>query len=181
MWSNDRRLRFLWEKSEMDSWKNSEQSNLHVLRNKREFELMILSAVQSLREKNLKMYIDYMEYVCHYFFSLDNTNYKRRMPVHIKDMRTLPKNVQPLFDEGSCIFSKTAERFSFIPLDQANEHNVKVMKRSGGIFSLQPDPNLLHNWAIVSPDVVRIINEFVQDCTIHSRKNYDKESAKTKG
>lgn len=96
------------------------------------------------------------------------------------DMRTLQKNVQPLFQERSCAFSKTVETFSFTPLCQAYEHNVKAMKGSGGIVSLQQGPILLRNQAIVSLEVVRIINEFVQDYTIHSRKNYDSEGAKTK-
>lgn len=50
--------------------------------------------------------------------------------------------------------------FSFTQLDQANDHNVKVMKGSGGIVGIWPDTNLICNWAIVSPEVVQIINEF---------------------
>ena len=64
--------------------------------------------------------------------------------------------MQPLFDEGSWVFSETAGTFSFIPLDQANEHNVKVMKGSGEIVGLPRGPNLLCNWAIVPPEVVRL-------------------------
>ena len=136
-------------------------------------ELWILSAVRGLREKNLKLYTDSMEYVCYYFFSLDSTNYKRWMPVHIRDMRTLPEAAHQLFDEGAWVFSKTAEPFSYIPLDQANEHNVKVMKGSGGIVGLQQDPELLRDWAIVSPEVARIVSEFEKDCPIQKRKIYD--------
>ena len=143
-------------------------------------ELMILNAVRGLREKNLDLYIDCMEYVSYYFFSLDSTNYKRWMPVHIRDMRTLPENVRPLFDNGHWVFSKTAEPFSFIPLDQANEHNVKVMKGSGGIVGLQQDPELLRNWAIVSPEVVRIINEFEMDTPLKQRKHHDAEGTTAK-
>lgn len=94
-------------------------------------------------------------------------------------MGTLPTNVQPLFNKGSCVFSKTAELFIFIPLDQANEYNGKVMKGSRGLAHLQQDPNLLHNGATVPPKVVWIINEFELDCTIHGRKTCDTEGATT--
>ena len=87
------------------------------------------------------------------------------MPVHIRDIRTLPEAVQHIFDEGAWVFSKTAEPFSFIPLDQANEHNVKIMIGSGGIVGLQQDPEMLRNWTIVSPEVVRIISEFEKNCS----------------
>ena len=53
-------------------------------------ETTILAAVRAQRERNLSMYIKCMEYVCYYFFSLDSTFYKRWMPVHSKDTRTLP-------------------------------------------------------------------------------------------
>ena len=143
-------------------------------------ELSILSAVRGLREKNLELYADSMEYVCYYFFTLDSTNYKRWMPVHIRDIRTLPEAVGHIFDEEAWVFSKTAEPFSFIPLDQANEHNVKIMKGSGGIVGLQQDPELLRNWAIVSPEVVRIISEFEKDCSFQNRKTYSEEGSTAK-
>lgn len=59
----------------------------------------------------------------------------------------LPKNVQPLYNGWSWVFSKTSHSFSFIPLDQVNEHNVKVMKGPRGIIGLKRDPNLFYNWA----------------------------------
>ena len=40
-------------------------------RNNEEFETYGLSAVRGLKEKNFQMYIDCMEYVCYYVFTLD--------------------------------------------------------------------------------------------------------------
>ena len=94
------------------------------------------------------------------------------MPVHIRDMRTLPEAVQHIFDEGAWVFSKTAEPFSFIPLDQANEHNVM---ESDGIVSLQQDQYLLRNWAIVSTQVLRVMSEFELNIPFQDRKTYDVE------
>ena len=82
------------------------------------------------------------------------------MFVHNNNMRTLPNDIRPVFDEERCVFNKMAGTFSFTPLDQANDHNVKVMKGSGGIVGIWPDTNLICNWAIVSREVVQIINEF---------------------
>ena len=96
-------------------------------------EIIILSAVRGIRERNHHLYINCMKYI----FALDRTSYKRWMPIHIKDLRSLPERVETLFNQGEWVFSKTFEPFSFIPLNQANEHNVKVMKNSGGIVGLQ--------------------------------------------
>ena len=96
------------------------------------------------------MYIKCMEYICYYFFTLDSTFYKRWMPVYIKYMRTLPVSVKQLFDDGNWVFSKTADPYSFISLDHANEHNVKIIKGSGGIVGLQQDKQLLQMWTVVS-------------------------------
>ena len=82
------------------------------------------------------------------------------MFVHNINMRKLPNDIRPVFDEERCVFNKMAGRFSFTPLDQANDHNVKVMKGSGDIIGIWPNSNLICNWAIVSPEVVQIINEF---------------------
>ena len=138
-------------------------------------EIMILSAVRGIRERNHHLYINCMEYVCYYFFSLDSTNYKRWMPVNIKDLRTLPESVENLFNQGEWVFSKTSEPFSFIPLDHANEHNVKVMKSSGGIVGLQQNRNLLQNWVIASPELVRILDEF--NAGIKTKKSCKTDSA----
>ena len=54
------------------------------------------------------------------------------------------------------------------------------MKGSGGIVGLQQDPELLRNWAIISPEVVRIINEFQRDTNITNRKYYDAEGETSK-
>ena len=96
------------------------------------------------------------------------------MTVHIKDMRTLPESVDKLFDEGQWVFSKTAEPFSFISLDQANEHSEKG---SGGIVGLQQDKKLLQRWTIVSPELVRLIIEFEGGLYTHKNANNESETS----
>ena len=92
------------------------------------------------------------------------------MPIHIKDLRSLPDSVKKLFDDGFWVFSKSGKPFSFISLEQANEHNVKTMKGSGRITGLQQDQGLLQRWTIVSPEIVRLLIDFENEIQTSKRK-----------
>lgn len=60
-------------------------------------------------------------------------NYARWVPIHIRDMKSLPESIRREFqDHGHWVLLKTGNRFSSIPLDQVHERENKMVEGSGG-------------------------------------------------
>ena len=72
------------------------------------------------------------------------------MPVHIRDMKSLPASIKTEFQERSrWVLSETKRKFSCIPFDQAHEKQNKIVKESGGVVGLTEDSAALQGfWAI---------------------------------
>ena len=87
------------------------------------------------------------------FFALDHVNYSRWMPVHIRDMKSLPATVRDEFEkDGHWVLSKTMNTFSAIPFDQAHEQENKIVKGSGGAVGLTENPVAFRRWMLSGPD-----------------------------
>ena len=55
------------------------------------------------------------------------------VPVHIRDIKCLLGSVRDEFEnQGQWVLSKTNNRFSVIPIDQAHEQENSLVKGSGG-------------------------------------------------
>ena len=75
------------------------------------------------------------------FFALDHVNYSRWMSVHTRDVKSLPQTTKNEFEKcGHWVLSKTTNKFSTIPFDQAREHENKIVKSSGGVAGLTENP-----------------------------------------
>lgn len=83
-------------------------------------EVLILIFIRSLREANFQLYIETLEALVPWFHALDHTNYARWVPVHIRDMKSLPRAVKEDF-QNYWVVSKTKKPLSCIPIDQAHE------------------------------------------------------------
>ena len=105
------------------------------------YETLILIFVRAHRERNFHLYVNVLEELALLFFALDHVNYARWLPVHIRDMKSLPRPIKEEFEiQGNWVISKTANTFSGIPFDQAHEQenrNVKGSGRGGGVLVLQ--------------------------------------------
>ena len=124
-----------------------------------ELEILGLVFVRSHRERNFQLYVEVIEALAPWFFALDHTNYARWLPVHIRDMKSIPQSALNMFQ--SCwVFQKTNKRFSSIPLDQAHEQNNKIVKDVGGAIGLTESPNALKKWMISGPEQGRLLKEF---------------------
>ena len=107
------------------------------------YETLILIFVRAHREKNLPLYVEVLEELTPLFFALDHVNYSRWMPVHIRDMKSLPDPIKDEFENHShWVLSKTMNTFSAIPFDQAHEQENKIVKGSGGAVGLTETPLL---------------------------------------
>ena len=106
-------------------------------------ELHMLLFVRSHRERNFDLYIETLEALCPLFFALDHVNYARWVPIHIRDMKSLPESIQSEFQNGHWVVTKTNRVFSSIPIDQAHEQENKNVKGTGGIIGLTESPSAL--------------------------------------
>ncbi len=125
-------------------------------------ELMGLMFIRSHREGNFSLYVECLKAIVPWFFALDHHNYARWIPIHIRDMESLPASILIEFEENGCwIIQKTSNRFSSIAIDQAHEQNNAIVKGSGGAVGLT-EPFSLHNSdELLALDTRNVLNESV--------------------
>lgn len=105
------------------------------------YETLILMFIRAHREKCFSLYVEVLEELVHIFFALDHVNYARWVPIHLRDMRSLPSAIQHEFEQKKhWVLSKTNNRFSAIPIDQAHEQENKNVKSVGGAVGLTENP-----------------------------------------
>ena len=63
------------------------------------YETLILMFVRAHRERNFPLWIATLEQLTPLFFALDHINYARWVPVHIRDMQSLPESVKQKFEQ----------------------------------------------------------------------------------
>ena len=120
--------------------------------------------VRSHREQDFPLYVEFLKALVPWFFALDHHNYARWIPVHIRDMESLPTSIQEEFEEhGHWVVSKTTNRFSSMPIDQAHEQNNDLIKGSGGVVGLTDNPSAFKKWMIAGPEQARLLKEFEQE------------------
>ena len=131
------------------------------------FELTLLLFVRSLRQGNFKLYIEAFISLVPWFFALDHTNYSRWIPVHIRDMLSLPTTHPAVFQQfmsGNFVVQKTHNLFSSLSIDHAQEQNNAKVKGCGGAIGLSENPGAMRRWMVAGPEVARIVEEFEASC-----------------
>jgi len=128
------------------------------------YETLVLIFVRAHREKNFPLYVEVLEELTPLFFALDHVNYARWMPVHIRDMKSLPDTVKHEFEKQShWVLRKTSNWFSAIPFDQAHEQENKMVKGSGGAVGLTENPTAFRRWMLSGPEIARLLKEFGEE------------------
>jgi len=141
------------------------------------YETLILIFVRAHREKNFSLYVEVLEELAPLFFALDHVNCTRWMSVHIRDMKSLPDTIKDEFDNRShWVISKTTNKFSAIPFDQAHEQENKTVKGSGGAVGLTENPVAFQRWMLSGPEIARLQKqleeEYLPDDDTETPKNY---------
>ena len=124
-----------------------------------QMELKVLAFVKAHRENNFALYVEALESLAPWSFALDHTNYARWLPIHIRDMKCLPRPVQESFRK-CWVISKSSNTFSSIPIDQAHEQNNASVKGSGGAVGLTESPVAFRRWMVAGPEIARVLQEF---------------------
>jgi hypothetical protein len=105
------------------------------------YETLIFIFIRAHREKRFALYVEVLEQLVHLFFSLDHVNYARWIPIHLRDMKSLPVSIREEFEhERHWVLSKTNNKLSAIPIDQAHEQENKNVKSVGGAVGLTENP-----------------------------------------
>jgi hypothetical protein len=125
-----------------------------------DLEMQSLMFVRSERDHDFDLCVIMLEQLVWIVFALNKQNYARYLPVHIRDLKSLPKSIEEEFRKGNFVINKTGKRFSAIALDQAHEQNNKVVKGSGGIVGLTEDPASLQKWLLAGPEISRLVQGF---------------------
>ena len=106
-----------------------------------QLETLVLLVIRAHRQRNFNLHVEAMEELIPLFFALDHVNYARWASIHIRDLKSLPDNIAKEFqNEGRWVFSKTGNKFSAIPFDQAHEQEKKNVKSAGGAVGLTENP-----------------------------------------
>jgi hypothetical protein len=98
-------------------------------------------------------------------FALEHANYARWLSVHITDMKSLPESTKTEFQEhGHWVILKTNNRFSAIPIDQAqHEQENRNVKGSGGCIGLTDNPIAFRRWMLSGPELSRLQTQLEGD------------------
>jgi hypothetical protein len=152
-----------------------------------ELQLICLQLVKAFRTADFSLYVDSLTKMMPWIFALDQTNYSRWLPVHIRDMQELSikhPDVYEKFINGFFVVHKTHKRFSTIALDQAHEQENAVVKGEGGAVGLTENPSALIRWMISGPEIARIVSEFEKttssrsaDSLKHHEQKYSHQAA----
>ena len=125
-------------------------------------EIQILIFIRVHREKDFPLYVEALEILAFLFFAMDHFNYSRWIPVHLRDMTSLPVKLRDDFSKFWAV-SKTNNRFSAIPIDQVHEQENSKVKGKGGVVGLTDNPTALLRWAIAGPEQARLITQFEKE------------------
>ena len=156
------------DEESVKAWRNNMQKNgptfmywYLIMR----YETLILIFVRAHREKNFPLYVEVLEELTPLFFALDYVNYSRWMPVHIRDMKSLPDHIKDEFENHSqWVLSKTMNTFSAIPFDQAHKQENKIVKGSGDAVGLTENPVAFRRWMLSGPEMAMLLKQFEEEC-----------------
>ena len=74
-------------------------------------------------------------------------------------MNSLPESVRNKLKK-CWVISKTSNKFSSIPIDQAHEQNNADVKGAGGAIGLTENPVVFRRWVVAGPEMARSLHEF---------------------
>ena len=128
------------------------------------YETLILIFIRAHREKKFKLYVEVLEELAPLLFAMNHVNYARWMPVHIRDMKSLPDSIREEFlQHSNWVLSKTSHKFSAIPFDQAHEQENKIAKGAGRAVGLTENPTAFRRWMLSGPEMARLLKEFQEE------------------
>jgi hypothetical protein len=123
-------------------------------------QLIIFMFLRAQRDGNFILYVESLYKLVPWFFALDQTNYARWLPVHIRDLATLSQvlpEVHSEFQAGNFVIHKTPNVSSGMSIDQGHEQNNDMVKGSRGAVGLTESPSAFTRWMVAGPELSRAL------------------------
>ena len=137
-------------------------------------ELTVFMLIRSFREGDFNLYREALSELSPYFFTNNNVNYARRIPIHLRDMICLEEQHPDLakeFHQGNFAVRKSRREFSGMAIDQAHKQQNAVIKGDGGAIGLTKDPVALRRWMVAGPGVSRLVAGYETVSGVKDDKN----------
>ena len=122
-------------------------------------EKLILIVIKAYRQNEFNLYVETLERVVGFLFSLNHYNYARWISIHIRDMKSLSKHIRDDFKKQWAV-NKTKHRFSALSIDNVHEQLNAKVKGKGEIIGLTDKPYALQRWLISGPEMAHVVEEF---------------------
>ena len=106
--------------STFEEWRQNTIEKIHTFQSwdtNLRIEKHVLTFIRAHGERNFDLYVQSLELIVGYYFALNHYNYARWVPIHIRDMKSLPASIRESFKKH-WVVAKTSNCFSSIPLDQ---------------------------------------------------------------
>ena len=147
-----------------------------------DMELTIFMLIRSFREADFNLYRGALSELSPYFFTNNNVNYARWIPIHLRDMICLEEQHPDLakeFHKGNFAVRKSRREFSGMAIDQAHEQQNAVIKGDGGAIGLTEDPVALRRWMVAGPEVSRLVARYETVSGVKDDKNDSRHHEQT--
>ena len=141
-----------------------------------ELQLLFLAHVKSSRVGDLKEYMNTLEHLMGWIFGTYQLHYKKNLPVHLRDLRSIQKLHPQIFHQllsGKFVGHKTHRAFSGLPWDQLDEQLIKILKGDGGIVGLTENMYKLQEFMVLAPEFARLMEEFEDGDTTIDTKHHE--------
>ena len=86
-------------------------------------EKLVFTFIRAHGERNFDLYVQSLELIVGYYFALDHYNYAHWVPIHIRDMKSLPASIRESFNKH-WVIAKSSNHFSSITLDLTYEQEI---------------------------------------------------------
>ena len=101
--------------------------------------MLALIFIRANKENNFCLYVESLEAHLLVFFALDHYNYIWWVSVHLREMKSIPHEIEAEFCQN-WVIQKTNGWFSAIHLDQTHEQENAKVKGKGGVVGLTENP-----------------------------------------
>ena len=141
-----------------------------------ELEQLELRFVISARTGDFELFVQCLDEIVDWCHALDQTQYSRWVPVHVKDLVELPKKHPEIFKEfmkGKFVVQRGTKRFSQMAKDQSYEQTVKLVKSDTGIGNIFDKKDRMDTHIMALPEKLKAIAQFEEftDISFDTSKN----------
>ena len=147
-----------------DDWLNKkckDQPQSDFWNKAQELDLYILQFVKTLRDGDFLCYRAVLDSLMKWIMALDRNNYKRDVPIMLRDLSLLEERHPALYVEfvenKRFVGQKTQNPFSRLPIDQCNEQIIDWLKNESAVIGNLDDPATVRRDQVARPELAQIV------------------------